>query len=410
MVRFSWPRPATHPSGGADRNRVRVHTDGITPEHSFDRTWSAENSLVPWLGESVQLDGARILEYGAGDGQVSRAFAKRAASVHGIDIDAGMIQHGRRQLEQLGVENVRLEAHPVEEIVDALRAEAGKVDIVLLYAVVEHLSIAERIEVLTAAREVAMPHGVVAVIEAPNRLCSFDSHSIQLPYFNWLPQELKELYVDRATRPEVRSMLPEARAKGPEAEKEWWIRFGTGVSYHEFELVFGDLQRHIVAGGYDTVMWPTRPLHPEELPLARDMARQVPHLGPMWSRQWLDFVLTPEPLDTPPPLVRPWTMETVHSEGVASTAGSDLLVTGPQARVGVRTDTPTRRVILGYVCEPGPCTITVDAGGSRVAEVYTEVDVVHRMRYVDVSWDTPSQEVDLRFSRPGYLQMVACET
>lgn len=388
---------------------MRVHAEGIEPERWVDRTWSAEHSIVPWLAQRVPLDGARVLEYGCGAADVSRAFAARAGHVLGLDIDGPMIDAGRRMLAEAGVENVTLEHHPVAEIVDAMRARAGEIDIVLLYAVVEHLSVAERVEVLQAAREVADPDGLIVVVEAPNRLMSFDAHSVQLPYFDWLPPDLKRLVADRSQRVEVREGLAAARAAGPEAEREWWVRFGTGVSHHEFELVFEDLRRHALFGGWDSLLCPTRPLHPGETALAADLERQRPDLGPMWSRYWLDVVLTPRPMDTLPKLMRPWTFDTVESDGVAATRWGSLFLRGPGARLIVRPPAATQRLVLGVDAAPGPCTIEVHADGAPVAQVPTTVDT-QTTRYVDVGWDTPAEVLELRLSGEGHVVAVACET
>ncbi len=146
--------------------------------------------MIPWLARTVELSGARVLEYGCGDGQVSAAFAPHVASVTGIDIDGGAIDRGRARLDRDGVENVSLEAHAVEDIVDVLTEQARAVDVVLLYAVVEHLSTDERLAVLEAARGVAATGGVIVCTEAQNRLVTFDAHSGQLPFLNALPVDL----------------------------------------------------------------------------------------------------------------------------------------------------------------------------------------------------------------------------
>jgi SAM-dependent methyltransferase len=388
---------------------VRVHTGGTDPNRAADREWTAARSIIPWLAGHVRLDGARVLEYGCGDGQVSRTFAPHVASVVGLDIDADAVRRGARELERRSVENVALHAHPAEEIVDALRARAGEVDIVLLYAVVEHLAIAERLAVLEAAREVARPDGVIVCVEAPNRLVSFDGHSSQLPYMNWLPYELGRLYGERSPRPDYVEGLLEARRSGPEREAEWWVRYGRGVSFHEFELAFGDLARHVIGGGYDTVMWPARPLLPEEVALARDLGRRRPDLGPMWSRHWLDVVLTPDPHDAARTFVRPWTADTGESEDVSWTRWDTVALHGPRARLRARPPQPTRRLVTAFAAPVGESVLGVVADGATVAEVPTTAEVPHLLRYVEVRWDRPAELVECRLSTSGHVFLLAFE-
>lgn len=388
---------------------VRLRTEAIDPRLAADRTWCAENSTIPWLEEHIELDGKRVLEYGAGEGLVSRAFAAKAAHVHGLDIDSGAIEKGASALRSDGIENVTLEAQPVQEIVPAMRGFAGKVDIVLLYAVLEHLTVTERLEVLEASRELAGADGLIVCIETPNRLISFDVHSGMLPYLHWLPDDLAALYGSRSQRADFVEGLASARGSG--IELEWWTRFGRTASFHEFELVFGEIDRHIVAGGYDSVMWPARPLHPMELPLASDLARQRPDLGPVWSRAWLDLVFCAQPIPEPPRLMRPWLMDTRDSTEVDYTIGNSLVLSSPSSRLRVRPDSPTRRVIVGFMTSPGEAVLDARAGDwdGDHASILTHVDAPERVRYVELTWDDPSEYFELSLSVPGYVVLVAHE-
>jgi ubiquinone/menaquinone biosynthesis C-methylase UbiE len=350
-----------------------------------------------------------VLEYGCGDGQISVALAPHVGRVIGLDIDADMVRAGRERAARAGAENVELDSHPAEEIVDVLRAHAGEVDVLLLYAVLEHLSLDERFAVLEAAREVVPADGAIVCIETPNRLISFDSHSSHLPYMNWLPDELARRYADRSPRELFVEGLRAARAAGPAEEAEWWVRFGRGMSFHEFELVFGDIERHVVAGGYDTAVLPARPLQPEELPLAADLARRRPDLGPAWSRQWLDLVLSPSPLPEPARFVRPWSMETGESPGVAWTRWGSLGLPEPGLTLRVRPDAPTARLVLGFIAPPGEAVVTLTAGGDPVGEVRTHAGEEMVTRYVDVAWEGEADMVEITFSTQGHVLLVACE-
>lgn len=387
---------------------VRIHTAGTDPVLDLDRVWKAEVSIIPWLQRHLDLEGARVVEYGCGDGQVSRSLAPYVGSVLGLDIDRDMVELGRRKVEEAQIGNVDLQVHPLEDILDVFRSLKGKVDLVLLYAVLEHLTVAERLDVLHASRELAEPDGLIVVVESPNRLISLDSHSSHLPYLNWLPDEVARLYADRSPRQDYREGLLAARERGSADEAEWWVRFGRGVSFHEFELVFGDLSSHLLAGDYETVLWPGRPLQPEELPLSADLGRQRPDLAPIWSRHWLDFILSPVPLINKPRFVRPWPMGTENCTAVEYASWGGLRLRGRRSRLFVNPDRPTRRLVAGFTCLPGEAVLTVESGGYPVAEVRTMSTSEH-MRYIDVAWEGDVDNLVLRTSTDTWLRLVAPE-
>lgn len=396
-TRTSAPRPPRH---------VRVHTAGTDPVLDLDRVWTAEVSIIPWMQRHLELEGARVVEYGCGDGQVSRSLAPHVASLVGLDIDRDMVELGRRKVEEARIENVDLQAHPLEDIVDVFASLKGKVDVVLLYAVLEHLTLKERFEVLQASRELAEPDGLIVVVETPNRLISLDSHSSHLPYLNWLPDDLARLYADRSRRQDYRDGLLAARQRGPMDEAEWWVRFGRGASFHEFELLFGDLGSYLLAGDYETVLWPARPLQPEELPLSADLGRQRPDLAPIWSRHWLDFILSPVPVTEKPRLVRPWPMGTENCTDVEYAPSVGLHLRGPRSRLFVNVGRPTQRLVAGFTCLPGEAVLTIESDGVPLAEVKT-TSTTEYARYIDVAWEQDVDHFDLRMSTAAWMMLVA---
>src|ERR1019366_5117000 len=135
--------------------------------------------------------------------------------------------------------------------------------------------------------------------------------------FHLLPDQVAVEYYARSARLDFRSAIDTAAQHGQEAALEAIVRWGRGVSFHEFEIAFGDLSRHVVASNYDPVLFPERPVHPDEVILARYLDRWRPDLAPVWSRYWLDLILSPRPLDRRPPFLRPWTAHTLESSEVA---------------------------------------------------------------------------------------------
>jgi ubiquinone/menaquinone biosynthesis C-methylase UbiE len=83
------------------------------PNYWPDRYARARDFLVPWVERTVPLAGRTVLEYGCGHGPVSCAFAERAGRVIGVDIDAALVEEGRRRVADHGVgDRVELERHP----------------------------------------------------------------------------------------------------------------------------------------------------------------------------------------------------------------------------------------------------------------------------------------------------------
>jgi SAM-dependent methyltransferase len=281
------------------------------PSDVDERGYWAESIWQPWIERVRPLGDATVLEYGCGPGSVSRAIAPHAKRYIGLDIDPDYIATARALNE---CEHASFLAYPPEEIGDALRGYAGEVDIVLLYAVVEHLTLSERLDVLASAREVARPNGVVVVVELPNRLTPVDHHSSFEPFLSQLPDELalEYLYRREVRRPEMRDMVVAKRDPSlPIGEDEEALmafrRFGRGGSFHEFELAWGaPIDDFVVATNWEPDLIPHREIDPGEVALARTLARLRPDLDPCWSRQWIDLILTPEPALRRGPFHRPW--------------------------------------------------------------------------------------------------------
>ncbi len=381
---------------------------GEDPNSSISRLRRARDFLVPWVERTFPLAGATVLEYGCGHGPVGCAFGTRAERVIGVDVEAEYVADGRRFVTEYGAKNVELHHHPAAEIVEAVRARAGEIDVFLLYAVLEHLTLDERLEVLALAREATAPDGVIVVCEAPNRLFPFDDHTTRLPFFTMLPDDLARRYWRRSERPDFREAMEEAVREGREAEA--LARWGRGVSFHEFELAFEDLGAHVVASSYEPVLFGERPVRPDELALARVLERERPDLAPAFSRAWLDLILTPQPHSRRPAFIRPWTVETTRSEGVAWTGEGTLALPTAFARLRVEPSAPTRRLVLGVALNAPAGTITVDAGAAAPRPMELEVSAEPwATTYHEVSFPTAAERIELRLSPGGAVTFVGCE-
>jgi ubiquinone/menaquinone biosynthesis C-methylase UbiE len=335
-----------------------------------DRRDAAADSLIPWIESAVPLAGKSVLEYGCGAGPVSAAFAARVGSHVGYDIEPEAIADGQGKLAELGVDNVELRYAPVDSIFAAVEAHAGEVDVFVLYAVLEHMNVAERLEVLELARRVVRPDGAIVICETPNRLILWDWHSSQAPFMAQLPDELALRYYDRAPRPDFIETIRAGLEQGPEEGQEALTRFGRGMSYHELELVFGDLSRHVLASNWEPELLDRREVHPEEIGLARMIDQVRPDLAPAFSRYWLDVVLSAAPIDGPPPtMMRPWPMNTLASPGVQWLGVEAVRLPSVDVPLVATLPTATDRVVLGVWPDfDAPVTASVTGHGEDTVE------------------------------------------
>jgi SAM-dependent methyltransferase len=66
---------------------------------------------------------------------------------------------------------------------------AKKFDVVVLYAVLEHMLPYERAKLFDVIWSVLRPHGKVVIYETPNRLWPWDDHTTGLLLWSWLPPQ-----------------------------------------------------------------------------------------------------------------------------------------------------------------------------------------------------------------------------
>src|SRR5207302_9519472 len=107
----------------------------------------------------------------------SCALRPRVDRLIGLDINLLDVEEGRSRVKDEGLDNVELVHCPVDEILERTRTLAGDVDVFLFYAVLEHMTIEERLDALAVAQEVVGREGHIIVCELPNRLIPFDGHT-----------------------------------------------------------------------------------------------------------------------------------------------------------------------------------------------------------------------------------------
>lgn len=177
--------------------------------------------IVPWMDGVRPLAGTRVLEIGGGRGASTVALAEQGVDVTVLDVSAPALRVATRVLRSAG-----LTARLVRGSAAAPPFSPGtRFDVVAFWASFEHLTLAERRAAWAATGALLEPDGVVYLIEAPNRLWPLDSHTSDLPFFQWLPDDLATRYRDGSLRHTV------AGLDGGDVDA--LARLGRGVNYHD---------------------------------------------------------------------------------------------------------------------------------------------------------------------------------
>ena len=211
-------------------------------DHLQGRLRHARTYVVPWLDYHRPLDGCRLLEIGCGTGSATVAFAEQGANVTAIDVDEESQAVARCRCECFGVKaDFRL-----LNALDLDRLDGSQpFDVIVFYASLEHMTLDERVTALSKVWALVVPGGFLGVVDTPNRLWYFDSHTAQLPFFHWLPDDLAIRYAQFS--PDVKW---HGRAQDPSpAGQLAFLRRGRGVSYHEFDLAIAPVSQLSVLKG-----------------------------------------------------------------------------------------------------------------------------------------------------------------
>lgn len=201
-------------------------------EHIEGRIFVDRIRVVPWLSKNINLNNLSILEIGCGTGSSSITLAEQGSNVTGIDIHKESLEIAKLRADLYGLNIKFLEVSSIN--IDELEQDF---DAIILYATLEHLTVEERLDTLKKCKNTLKKGGYLITIEAPNRLWYFDSHTSELPFFQWLPDNLAYKYSKYS---------PKQSFSNNYLDNEYdnltsFLRRGRGVSYHEFELVFNDL-------------------------------------------------------------------------------------------------------------------------------------------------------------------------
>ncbi|HZP88740.1 MAG TPA: class I SAM-dependent methyltransferase [Burkholderiales bacterium] len=201
------------------------------PAQLFSRIKTTRERIIPWLDDQVSLSGKKILEIGAGTGCAAVALAEKCDWVTAVDIEAKGLQLAEIRANLYGVKNIDFMNTNATEVFDAI--EPKKYKIVIFYACLEHMTMDERIVALSKAWKYLEADDYLIIIESPNRLFWYDSHTAFMPFFHTLPYELALKYVKHSPRPALAKSLEGLSQEDAFVRLSRW---GMGFGYQEIEV------------------------------------------------------------------------------------------------------------------------------------------------------------------------------
>ena len=228
--------------------------------------------LIPWINLKRPLAKATVVDIGCGTGSSTAALAQEAAEVRGYEISSSSVAVASDRLKALGLSNASVTLVDPKNTIEQLRKDYPKgVDVIALIAVLEHMTVDERLHFLPEIWAYMRPGDILVVAELPNRLTYNDDHTAELPFFHMLPTQIKARYASRSKRTIFAKDMAELAKRSSEDLAIGLARWGIGLSFHDFEIGFGvdDLSNIILADGYEQSMLDWWPATLEEKTLLR---------------------------------------------------------------------------------------------------------------------------------------------
>lgn len=205
-------------------------------DHLFNRLNNMRYNVIPWIDNTMTLDGSSILEIGCGTGCSIVAFAEQGANVTGIDIDRKALKVAEDRCNKYGVEASIIESSATE-IKKLFRN--NDFNMIIFYASLEHMTHDERMISIKDSWEILKEGNYLSIIETPNRLWYYDHHTSLLPFFMWLPDDLAYKYAKYSPRDNFRELYEEFN----DSLVNHFLRRGRGISFHELELCIKEARK-----------------------------------------------------------------------------------------------------------------------------------------------------------------------
>jgi 2-polyprenyl-3-methyl-5-hydroxy-6-metoxy-1,4-benzoquinol methylase len=215
---------------------------GLT-NNAFARHNRFLREFAPRLEEAMAFSERPVIEIGCGVGSVTHALARLFREVDAYDISPVRIDLVNRRKEIFRLDNLRPHVSPPEELMERALDTLEPNSVVMLYAVLEHMTETERLGALEMIWRRLGPDNFVYVGNTPNRFSWYDAHTHQQPFLLSLPDRTLHRYL------QIHDDVPFARQLGNEYERGGWEAFsefrarrGLGVSFHDFEIALEDAE------------------------------------------------------------------------------------------------------------------------------------------------------------------------
>ena len=196
-----------HATGYSERViRMLIERKGVrrAPLYFPFKTSRGRHFLDP-LFQYLRGHGARdlsVLEVGCSFGHMTEYLAEQpeVAGIVTFDTDPAFVAIVRTKVEDLELGTVREVTLLGNDETRRLPYADGAFDLVVVTGVIEHLPVRNRRAQVDEYYRVLAPGGHIVILDTPNRLFPFETHSIGLPLVQWLPPGLAYRYA-RLCRP-----------------------------------------------------------------------------------------------------------------------------------------------------------------------------------------------------------------
>jgi S-adenosylmethionine-dependent methyltransferase len=213
-------------------------------DHLFVRLDVNRRYRVPWLDNAKSLRNSRILEIGCGTGCSTVALAEQGAQVTAVDVDDKALAVSKERCRLYGLDVVfgQVNATEIKKLFSKERF-----DFIIFWACLEHMTHEERRIAIKDTWDMLPSGSLLCVTDTPNRLWFYDSHTSQLPFFLWLPDELAFEYSRFSPRQRYADSFNNDDFRTTKVGVEFQ-RWGRGVSFHEFDLAINSsVKRNVVS-------------------------------------------------------------------------------------------------------------------------------------------------------------------
>lgn len=143
-----------------------------------------------------------VLEVGCSFGHITEYLSEQplVAGIWTFDSDPAFVEITRAKIEDLRLAKVREVRYLTNEETCRLPYGDGAFDLVVVLGVIEHLPLEDRHRYVDEYYRVLRPGGWIGIFDTPNRAFPLETHSVGLPFVQWLPPPVAFAY-GKALRP-----------------------------------------------------------------------------------------------------------------------------------------------------------------------------------------------------------------